>query len=170
MFYQHSNLLGPRVIIALPCASILLLGICWCDPGMSCRWLFRGEVVFFVDAGTNKIILDTGPHNLRSFLTANSTQNHFLIARMLSFLWHSQQKWHIKHFATKWDNSFYRKWIEGEEIKKKWENVESETLSISSFSLHSLFIFSFSLHFLTARLPGWHKLCHCHCLVHLCSS
>ena len=28
---------------------------------------------------------DTGPHNLRSFLPANSTQNYFLIVRMLSF-------------------------------------------------------------------------------------
>ena len=27
-----------------------------------------------------------GRHNLRSFLAANSTQNYFLIARMLSFL------------------------------------------------------------------------------------
>ena len=27
-----------------------------------------------------------GPHNLRSFLTANSTQNYFLTARILSFL------------------------------------------------------------------------------------
>ena len=34
----------------------------------------------------------TGRHNLRSFLTANSAQNYFLIAHMLSFLWHSRQK------------------------------------------------------------------------------
>ena len=31
------------------------------------------------------------PHNLGSFLAANSTKNHFLIARMISFLWHSRQ-------------------------------------------------------------------------------
>ena len=31
----------------------------------------------------------SGPHNLRNFLTANSTQNYFLI------LWHSQQKCRI---------------------------------------------------------------------------
>ena len=36
--------------------------------------------------------IHTGRHNLRSFLTANSAQNYFLIARMLSFLWHSRQK------------------------------------------------------------------------------
>ena len=53
---------------------------------------------------------------------------------------------------------------------RKWrENEESESLSISSFSLyflsislfslHFLFIFSFSLHFLAARLPGCHNLC-----------
>ena len=37
-------------------------------------------------------VLATDRHNLRSFLAANSTQNYFLIARMLSFLWHSRQK------------------------------------------------------------------------------
>ena len=37
----------------------------------------------------------TGRHNLRSFLAAYSTQNYFLIARMLSFLWHSRQKCRI---------------------------------------------------------------------------
>ena len=33
-----------------------------------------------------------GRHNLRSFLAANSTQNYFLIARMLRFLWQSRRK------------------------------------------------------------------------------
>ena len=94
-----------------------------------------------------------------SFLAANSTQNYFLIARMLSFLWHLRQKCRIQHFATKWDNLCCRKWIEREGIKRKWGNVESVSLSISSFSLYFPFIFSFSLHFLTARLPGWHNLC-----------
>ena len=85
-----------------------------------------------------------GRHNLQSFLAANATQNYFLIAHMLIF------------FATKvpyftfCDKFWYRKWIEGEEIKREWENLESESLSISSFSLlsHSLSIFSFSLHIL----------------------
>ena len=36
-----------------------------------------------------------GRHNLRSFLAANSTQNYFLIAPMLRFLWHSRQKCRI---------------------------------------------------------------------------
>ena len=36
---------------------------------------------------------------------------------------------------------------------------KSESLSISSFSLHFLFISSFSLHFLAARLQGCHNLC-----------
>ena len=31
-------------------------------------------------------VFQPGPDNLRSFLTANSTKNHFLIAHMLSFL------------------------------------------------------------------------------------
>ena len=32
------------------------------------------------------VCIYTGSHNLRSFLAANSTQNYFLVARMLSFL------------------------------------------------------------------------------------
>ena len=38
-------------------------------------------------------ISETGRHNLRSFLAANSIQNYFLIARMLIILWHSRQKY-----------------------------------------------------------------------------
>ena len=34
-------------------------------------------------------------HELQSFLAASSTQNYFLIARMLRFLWHSRQKCRI---------------------------------------------------------------------------
>ena len=51
---------------------------------------------------------------------------------------------------------------------EQWGKVESESLSISSFSLHFisissfslnfLFIFSFTLHFLAARLQGCNKL------------
>ena len=100
----------------------------------------------------------SGPHNLRSFLAANSTQNYFLIARMLSFLW---------QFVTIWDNFWCRKWIERKEKEKMRKCRESLSissfslhfLSLSSFSLHFLFIFSFSLHFLAAWLPGCHKLC-----------
>ena len=53
----------------------------------------------------------------------------------------------------------YRKWIERGEIKRKLGNVESESLSISSFSRHFLFIFLLSLHFHAAWLPGCHNLC-----------
>ena len=49
--------------------------------------------------------------------------------------------------------------MERKKENRKWGNVESESLSISSFSLHFLFIFSFSLHFLAARLPACNKLC-----------
>ena len=58
--------------------------------------------------------------------------------------------------------------IEREEIKRKWGNVKSKSLFISSFSPHFLILFpfphslsisSFSLHFLAARLPGCNKLC-----------
>ena len=45
-------------------------------------------------------------------------------------------------------------------MEREWGNAESQSLSISSFSLHFLFISSFSLHFLAARLQGssglWH--------------
>ena len=41
------------------------------------------------------IICSPGRHELRSFLAASSTQNYFLIARMLRFLWHSRQKCRI---------------------------------------------------------------------------
>ena len=71
--------------------------------------------------------LRAGPLNLRIFLAANSTQNYFLIPRMTSFLWHLRQKCCTQHFATKWDNFWYRKWI------------ESSNLSPCS---HSLSIFS----------------------------
>ena len=37
-------------------------------------------------------LCQSGPHNLRSFLAANSTKNYFPIVRMLIFLWHARQK------------------------------------------------------------------------------
>ena len=52
-----------------------------------------------------------------------------------------------------------RKWRKREEIEREWGNVESQSLSISSFSLHFLLISSFSLHFLAARLQGCNDLC-----------
>ena len=41
---------------------------------------------------------------------------------------------------------------------EQWGKVESESLSISSFSVHFLFIFSFTLHFLASMLQGYNKL------------
>ena len=52
-----------------------------------------------------------------------------------------------------------RKWRKREEIEREWGNVESQSLSISSFSLHFLLISSFSLHFLAARLQGCNDSC-----------
>ena len=40
-------------------------------------------------------ILEAGRHNLQSFLAVNLTQNNFLRAHILSFLWHSRQKCRI---------------------------------------------------------------------------
>ena len=94
--------------------------------------------------------VDAGWHNLRSFLAANSTQNHFLIAHVKLFVTFAT-KVCLWHFATKYYNFWYRKSTEREEVKRKWGNLESEFLSTSSFSLHFLFIFSFSLHFLEGR-------------------
>ena len=55
----------------------------------------------------------------------------------------------------------YGEWGNGERRRKKrkWGNVERQSLSISSSFPHSLFISSFSLHFLATRLPGCHNLC-----------
>ena len=103
--------------------------------------------------------LDTDRHNLRSFFAASSAQNYFPIARMLSFFCDIRDKSAIFNILRQNMTIFdIGNLIEREEIKRKWENEESECLSISSFSLHFLLIFSFSLHFLTARLPGCHKL------------
>ena len=43
-----------------------------------------------------------GRNNLQSFLATNSSQNHFPIACMLSFGWHSRQKCRVKHFEKMW--------------------------------------------------------------------
>ena len=99
---------------------------------------------------SNPLAVDAGWHNWRSFLAANSTQNHFLIAHVKLFVTFAT-KVCLWHFATKYYNFWYRKSTEREEIKRKWGNLESEFLSTSSFSLHFLFIFSFSLHFLEGR-------------------
>ena len=79
-------------------------------------------------------MLTTGPHNLRSFLAANSIQNYFLIARILSFWWHSRQKCRIWYFATKCYNFWYMKWKKREELKRKWVNVESEFVSSTALA------------------------------------
>ena len=63
----------------------IIRNICLLLSPLSGRWLL---------AWSNSTLLSTyltGRHNLQSFLAANSTQNYFLIARMLSFLWHSRQ-------------------------------------------------------------------------------
>ena len=121
----------------------------------------------------NKNITNSaGRHNLRRFLATNSTQNYFLIARMLRFLWHSRQKCRILTFCDKRWQILMQKWREREEMEREWGNGESHSLSvssfylhflfISSFSLHFLFISSFSLHFLAAWLQGcsglWHPV------------
>ena len=92
---------------------------------------------------SNPLAVDAGWHNLRSFLAANSTQNHFLIAHVKLFVTFAT-KVCLWHFAAKYYNFWYRKSTEREEIKRKWGNVESESLSISSFSLHFLFICTIS--------------------------
>ena len=85
------------------------------------------------------------PAQLAELLRSEFDPELFSHCAYVKFLWHSRQKYWISHFATTWDNFWYRKWIEREEIKRKWGNVESEYISFSSLS-HS--ISSFSLHFL----------------------
>ena len=51
-------------------------------------------------------------------------------------------------FCYKMRQFWFRKWIGREEIKRKWGNVESKSLSIPSFTLHFLSISSLSFHFL----------------------
>ena len=50
------------------------------------------------------MIVVAGPHNLRSFPVANSTQNYFLIARMLSFFVTFATKYRL--FAKKNETMF----------------------------------------------------------------
>ena len=66
------------------------------DPSPNYRRISTEAVI---TAGSTRTKLSlwspTGRHELRSFLAASSTQNYFLIARMLRFLWHSWQKCRI---------------------------------------------------------------------------
>ena len=61
----------------------------------SCHYFINQMVTNRTSLTTRILRYEAGRHNLRSFLAANSTQNYFLIARMLSFLWHSRQKCRI---------------------------------------------------------------------------
>ena len=109
--------------------------VCW--SSCFCCW---SELPLFVENTSylcRKEYSQSGPHNKWSFLAVNSTQNYFLIARMLSF----------QYFATKWDNFLYRKWIEREEIQRKW-GISHHFLILSPFPLHFLIISPFPLHFL----------------------
>ena len=82
---------------------------------------------------------------MQSFLAATSTQSYFLIARMLIFFVTFATKVPYLTFCDKMRQFLIWKWIEREEIKRNWGNVESKYLSISSFSLYFLFIFFYSL-------------------------
>ena len=61
----------------------------------SCHRHILCSVFLFYHQILKIIYYNTGRHELRSFLAASSTQNYFLIARMLRFLWHSRQKCRI---------------------------------------------------------------------------
>ena len=88
----------------------------------------------------------------------SSEQNYFLIARLLIFC-DIHDKSAVFSILRQNETIFYIGNREREEIERKWGNVESESLSISSVSLYFLFIFSFSLHFLAARVHECHNSC-----------
>ena len=80
-----------------------------------------------------------GRHNLQSFLEANSTQNYFLIACMLSFfvticyksaVFNILQQ-NVTHFDVG-NGERERKWRKREEMERELGNVESQFLAISS--------------------------------------
>ena len=77
--------LGVKVRVRVPFA--------WsCREDMLCWWPWPPYPFQYRDKDIHTY---PGRHNLKSFLAANSTQNYFLIAHMLSFLWHSRPKWCI---------------------------------------------------------------------------
>ena len=56
-----------------------------------CQWQYQFSIIssyFFIYR-----YCQPGQHNLQSFLAANLTQNYFLIARMIIFLWQSPPKY-----------------------------------------------------------------------------
>ena len=96
---------------------------------------------------------------MRSFLAANSTQDHFLIARMLSFFVIFATKVPFLTFRDKMWQFLVQEMDRGGGNKKKMRKCGSESLSISTFSLHFLFLFSLYFHFFTAVIPGCRNLC-----------
>ena len=101
-------------------------------------------------------ISETGRRNLRSFLAVNSTQNYFLIARMLIFC-------DIRDKSAVF-NILRQNVTEGgnkEKMRKCREWISLHFLILSTFphSLHFLFVFSFSLHFLASWMQGCRKFC-----------
>ena len=111
-------------------------------------WGQLGDYFGTIQAGTT----------FRSFLAANSAQKYFLTALILSFCDIHDKSALVNILRQNMTIYLHGKWIDRKYIKRTWGNVESESLSISSF-YPFLFIFSFSLHFLTAKLAGLNNLC-----------
>ena len=109
------------------------------------------------------MFLLTGRHNLRSFLAAISTQNYFLIARMLYFC-DIRDKIAVFNILQQNVTNFDvgngergRKWRQNEEMEKeggngermrKWrKREEMKRVNLSPFPLHFLLLYPFPLHF-----------------------
>ena len=95
--------------------------------------------------------LSIRPAQIAELPRSGSDPELFSHSTFVSFWWHWRQC-----RIVYCDNFCYRKWIEGEERKRKWGNVESESHSLSISPLYFL-IFSFSLRFRASRMPGCSK-------------
>ena len=71
---------------------VYLRWIAWANPPSEIAFIEHNQSVdeYFsfniIKTLMNIVLSEAGRHNLRGFLAANSTQNYFLIARMLRFL------------------------------------------------------------------------------------
>ena len=97
-------------------------------------WGQLGDYFGTIQAGTT----------FRSFLAANSAQKYFLTALILSFCDIHDKSALVNILRQNMTIYLHGKWIDRKYIKRTWGNVESESLSISSFSLNFLTLSPFS--------------------------
>ena len=113
----------------------------------------------------------TRPSQLAELSRSEFDTDFFFFKRVCSVFCDIRDQIALTNILRQNKTSFcFRKGIKREEIKRKLDNVVSESFSISSLYLHFLSISSFSLHFLSISSPfslslsifsqpGCHKLC-----------